>query len=444
MDISKDYSYYFLGIGGIGMSALAHILLDKNQKVGGIDSHETPLIQDLRKKGALITIGKKGILHPNSFVIYSSAIKEDHPDFVEAKKKQLPLLHRSVFLNELMKDSKTLLVTGTHGKTSTSGLLTYVCQCGNLTPTFAVGGILLNLNTNGGYGEGKYFVAEADESDGSFLNYPGHGAIVTNVESDHLDYWKTEQSMKKGFLQFIEGIKDHSLFFWGTDDPYLSSLKLPGVGYGFSDRAPLSIYNFRQAESGLFFSIRFEGKIYEEIFLPSTGRHQALNALAVFGMALRLGIDPHTIREAFATFKGMKRRLELKKEGGGITIYDDYGHHPTEIGVTLSSLKEKIGGKRLVAIFQPHRYTRTRDLLEDFASCFDAADVLVLTDIYSAGEAPIAGIDSQMLFEKIQMKQGYYVKKDELIDRVRTLLKPHDVVITIGAGDITKVGEVLF
>ena len=434
-------SYYFLGIGGIGMSALAHILLEKNQKVSGTDSYETPLTQELRNKGALITIGKKGVLAPNSFVIYSSAIKEDHPDFIEAKKKQLPLLHRSVFLHKLMQEKTTLLVTGTHGKTSTSGLLTYVCHRGGLSPTFAVGGIILNFNKNGGNGEGKYFVAEADESDGSFLNYPGDGAIITNIEADHLDYWKTEQSMKRGFLQFIEGIKDHSLFFWGADDPYLSSLEIPGVSYGFSDRAILSIYNFRQEESGLFFSARFEGKTYEEIFLPLTGRHQALNALAVFGMALRLGINEHTIREAFATFKGMKRRLEVKKEGNGIIIYDDYGHHPTEIRVTLSSLKEKIGGKRLVVIFQPHRYTRTRDLLDDFASCFDAADLLVVTDIYSAGEAPIAGIHSQMLFEKIQAKEGYYFNKEELIDRVKTLLKPSDVVITMGAGDITNIGE---
>lgn len=421
-------SYHFLGIGGIGMSALAQILIEKGEQVSGMDLRPFPLLQKqgVVSKKTLPKIGK---------VIYSTAIKNDHPDLIAARKHHLTLLHRSDLLQELIQEKKALLVTGTHGKTSTSALLTWILQSAGLNPTFAVGGILQNLKKNGGFGEGDYFVAEADESDGSFLNYQGEGAIITNIEKEHLDYWGTEANIVTGFVKFIAQIQDHNLLFWCADDPLLKKIHPPGISYG--RQGTLCLKESKQVGMNGIFTATFKGKTYRDIQLPLMGEENTLNALAVLGMALQLGIPEKEIREAFLTYKGVKRRLEKIGEVKRISLYDDYAHHPTEIYSMLKALKKGVGDRRLIALFQPHRYTRTQ--VTDFSKAFIPADLIIITDIYSAGENPIQGVNGENLCKSFNTKNVLFLAKKKLLSCLPKMLVSGDVLVTIGAGDITEI-----
>ena len=418
-------SFHFLGVGGIGMSALAHILVEKGVEVTGSDlnppSHlKVPLLSTLPKEGT---------------VVYSSAIPDSHPDFVQAKQENR-LLHRSELLRDLLTKKKGLLVAGTHGKTSTSALLAWTLISAKIKPSYAIGGILQNLQKNGGYGTGEYFVVEADESDGSFLNYSGEGAIITNIEKEHLEHWKTEDKLIAGFQTFISKIKHPNLLFWCHEDPLLNRLQPPGISYGKG--GALKLLSCEQRGKLLAFTAQFEGKVYSDIEIPLMGEKLALNALAVFGMALKLGLSEKGIRQAFKTFKGVKRRQEVIGEAQRVMIYDDYAHHPTEIQVLLESFKKAIGAKRLIALFQPHRYTRTRALFSEFTKVFGEADLTIITEIYPAGEAPIPGITSQKLAQAVE--HAVFIEKEKIVSFVPKLLMPGDVLVTIGAGDITALG----
>ncbi|MCB1073978.1 MAG: UDP-N-acetylmuramate--L-alanine ligase [Simkania sp.] len=415
---------HFLGIGGIGMSALAHILLEKGEKVSGSDQSQTAVLRALEHKGAVIS----DEIDPQSQVVFSSAIKKRHPLLEQAKKLGCPLYHRSQFLEKLMAEQTPLLISGTHGKTSTSGLLTWVFLTAGLSPSYAVGGILKNTEQNGGYGKSKWFIAEADESDGSFLNYRGEAAILTNLEVEHLDFWENEEKLIKGFRQFATQVKT---VIWCRDDPHLASLDLGGISYGLSNKAAWQLQSVRQEGMQLCFAIAHEEKRYENIVLPQVGRHQALNACAVWALAMTYGVSEDVLRKAFQTFKGVKRRLEKKGESKGIVVYDDYAHHPTEVKALLTSLKQAIGMRRLVAIFQPHRYTRTRDCMQEFTTAFEAADEVHITDIYSAGETPIEGITGEKLSQQIS---------GSIYWKTFPTFQEGDVVVTIGAGDITYLG----
>lgn len=431
-------TYHFIGLGGIGMSALARILLQKGHKVQGSDVKTSTLLDELKKEGAEVQVGHSADqLQAATTVIYSSDIKEDNVEFVRAKEKRLPILHRSELLNELMKGKKNLLVTGTHGKTTTTALLSIVLMEAALDPSFVIGGLLHSLKTNGRAGRGDFFVAEADESDGSFLKTPGFRAIVTNLEDDHLDYWGSSRMLDLAFKQFMAQ-SEH--FFWCCDDLRLAALKPRGTSYGFSEQADLAISHFRQTEEGIVFDVNEHSDIELSLF----GRHNALNGAAVFGLALNLGISEDVIRRAFKKFSGTVRRLELKGEKHKVAIYDDYGHHPREIAVTLKALRDRIKERRLIAVFQPHRYTRVRDLFDLFTGCFDDADEVFMTDIYAAGEAPIEGITSAALYTRMREKLGakvHFLPRTHLEAGVAAALKPLDVVLTIGAGDVTKAGE---
>jgi UDP-N-acetylmuramate--alanine ligase len=415
---------HFLGIGGIGMSALAQILLEKGEKVSGSDQSQSALLCALEEKGAVIS----DEIDPQSSVVFSSAIKKGHPLLEQAKKLGCPLYHRSQFLGKLMREHVPLLISGTHGKTSTSGLLTWVFLTAGLSPSYAVGGILKNTEQNGGYGKSKWFIAEADESDGSFLNYGGEAAILTNLEVEHLDFWENEEKLIEGFRQFATQVKT---VVWCRDDPLLALLNLEGISYGTSNQATWQLQSVRQEGMQLCFAIIHEENHYEDIVLPMVGRHQALNACAVWALAMTYGVAEDVLRNAFRTFKGVKRRLEKKGEAKGIVVYDDYAHHPTEVKALLTSLKQAIGKRRLVAIFQPHRYTRTRDCMQEFATAFAAADEVHITDIYSAGETPIEGITGEKLSKQIS---------GSIYWKTFPSLQEGDVVVTIGAGDITYLG----
>ena len=437
--------YHFIGLGGIGMSALARILLQQGHKVQGSDSSDSGLLSALEREGASIQIGHSAKELGEDFtVIYSSAVKESNVEWLKAKELHLPMLHRSDLLDLLMKDKNPLLVTGTHGKTTTTALLSTVLIEAKADPSFVIGGILQSTQTNGRAGQGSYFVAEADESDGSFLKTAPFGAIVTNLENDHLDYWLTEDRLTEGFKAFFGLIQHPNHLFWCADDIRLSTLQPPGFSYGFSSQSALQITSFRQQGKGTSFDLTFQGKKYPHIELNLLGRHNALNAAAVFGLSLTLKIPEPAIRAAFSAFQGTMRRLELKGEAHRVQIYDDYGHHPTEIAVTLRALRDQIKEKRLIAVFQPHRFTRVRDHFDAFAHSFADADDVILTDIYGAGEAPIEGISSAFLYTHMRKKLGaklHFLPRQHLERGVAEFLKPFDIVLTLGAGDVTQTAE---
>ena len=435
-------TYHFIGLGGIGMSALARILMQRGTLVQGTDCSSSLLLEQLGREGAQVQVGHDASwIQKATTVIFSTDIKEKNEELQRAKQLSIPLLHRSELLDRLMKGKQPLLVTGTHGKTTTSSLLAWVLHDAGKDPTFALGGILASLDTNGKAGKGPLFVAESDESDGSFLKTPAFGAIVTNLDNDHMNYWKTDENLEDAFRQFFTAVKSPSHLFWCKDDVRLESLKPPGFSYGFSDCADLIIRSFEPSEKGIRFDITFQGKTYREIDLSLFGRHNALNGAAVFGLALQLQVDEEAIRKALLRFSGARRRLEFKGEAHKVKVFDDYGHHPVEIAATLKAIRGSIRERRLVAVFQPHRYTRVQDLFDDFLTCFGEADSVVLTDIYSAGEDPIVGVTTAALYTRMKEVLGtklHFFPRQHLEAGVVEILKPLDVVLTIGAGDVTR------
>jgi len=442
-----DQSYHFIGIGGIGMSALAKILLQKGSLVSGSDNSQSVITEGLNQLGALIQHGHNSSnIKSSAVVVYSTDIKEDNPEIIRAKELGLKIIHRSELMRLLMQDKKSLLVTGTHGKTTTSSLLSYTLAALDHQPTFAVGGLIKNFGSNSNFGKGDYFIAEADESDGSFLAYPAYGAIITNIDLDHLNFWKTEQALIDGFKLFAENVENKNLLFWCKDDQRMNSLDLKGLSYGFDESADFRIYDFFQKGLLSEFSIEWNNKRYEKIIVPLIGKHNALNAAAVFALCLQLGANEEELKSVFTTFKGISRRADYLGSLLNIHVYDDYGHHPTEIQATLAAFKEAFPANRLVCLFQPHRFSRTKDCFEQFVSAFDIADVLILTDIYSAGESPIEGVDSFNIYERIcqrNLNHVYYIRKNSLIEFLKGFVRENDVVLTMGAGDITKSGSEL-
>ena len=434
---------HFIGIGGIGMSGLARILLRKGEKVSGSDLHETPLVAALRREGAKVFIGheQKNIQNPHA-VIFSTDIPKSNIEYLFTQEKKIPLLHRSQLLALLMGDHAPLLVAGSHGKTTTSSLLSHVLVEAGQDPSFSIGGNMVG-HQNSRYGEGLYFVAEADESDGSFLHYPSFGGIITNLEPDHMEFWKNEPALLKAFDQFASQIGSKKHLFWCYDDHRLRSLKIKGYSFGFDGKADLVIDNFQQFQDYVAFDVTFEGKHFRSVEVPLIGAHNVLNAASVFGLAYKLDIDEDTIRKGLKSFQGVGRRVEKKGEHNGIEIYDDYAHHPTEIFATLRAMKSVARGRRIVVVYQPHRYSRTKHCMNDFADAFEFADDVILTDIYSVREKPLAGVTAEKLLETIK-QSGFtaitFVKKERLSDYLYKTLKKGDTLITMGAGDITTLG----
>ncbi len=440
-----QYTYHFIGIGGIGMSALATILAQRGAQVTGSDLKDSSTVRALQNEGAQVMLGhSENNLPPlPARVTYSTAVSKDNPEYRRALKQNYPLFHRSELLAHLMLASRPLLVTGTHGKTTTSSLLAHLLVYAGLDPSYAVGGVVSSLKSNGKHGGGEYFVAEADESDGSFLNLTPFGAIVTNVGQDHMEYWKSEENIVKGFREFIEKVESKDHLFWCAEDENLVGINPKGSSYGFTSKADLHIKNYSQLGWNLSFDVTFEGKKYEEIKIPLIGDHNVLNAAAVFGLGLRLKISEEVIREAFLSFKGIGRRVERKGGYQGAFIFDDYAHHPTEIFVTLKAIKTALTRGRLIVAFQPHRYTRTKECLDQFSAAFQHADRVVLTEIYSAGEEPHEGVSNEKLFQTMRENCSVpvdFVTRNKLPSFFADFLIQEDVLITMGAGDITHVG----
>lgn len=440
--MTKTEKFHFIGIGGIGMSGLANILLKKNVIVSGSDIASSYVTEGLEKSGAIVTFGHSAHNVPeNATVVYSSDIKKDNPEYQAALDKKITLMHRSDLLLHLMHDYRTLSIAGTHGKTTTSALLAWVMKQSGKDPSYAVGGMIPQFQTNAGHGKGEYFVAEADESDGTFLKYSTYGGIVTNIDTDHINHYGSMVALVDAFKHFLENVKAPGHLFWCGDDHYLSQINAEGVSYGFGSHCKLRISNLRQTGWKIIFNIGFAGHYYDNIELSLIGHHNALNGAAVFGLALSLGISESDIRKAFGSFGGVMRRCEKKGEVQNILLLDDYAHHPTEIKTTLHGIRQALKGRRLIAVFQPHRYTRTKDCLGSYAGIFTDADAIFVTEIFSAGETPIANVTSEQVVKEIEsdgLTKCHIVPRKEMASALAEFSQIHDVIVTLGAGDITK------
>ena len=432
------------------MSAVAQLLLRKGWRISGCDLKENELIKNLRKAGISVWIGHEcRHLETVDIVAYSSAITQDNPEIQEAKRRRIQLMKRAEILSLLMEDKSVITVTGMHGKTTVASLASHVLSESGLFPTVAVGGILQNLGGNALIGEGRYFVAEADESDGSFLYYHPDYSIITNIDYEHLDYYQDFNLLREAFSRFINQTRDNGCLFCWRDDPYLNNLlrdyKNRVVFFGLKEDA--GFYALNIAFSGLNSEFDcFCGKEFIGHFkIGLGGKHNILNVLAVIALGLELGIDKQLIRAALISYRGTRRRLEIKFQSKEVLVLDDYGHHPTEIKATLEAVR-LLNPRRLLVIFQPHRYSRTKLLLDSFANCFDLADYVVLTDIYPAGEPPIEGVSGYSIYEKLKPKKQLTVQflpQKNIVGHVFDILNPQDVILVLGAGDITKVSDEL-
>ncbi|MCM8796961.1 MAG: UDP-N-acetylmuramate--L-alanine ligase [Candidatus Omnitrophica bacterium] len=443
--------YHFIGIGGIGMSGIASLLLCSKEKVSGSDLRETAITRSLTSAGATIYLGHRPEnINGADTVIYSSAIKEDNPELKEARRRGIPLLRRAEALAILMREKKVITVTGSHGKTTTTSLVSYLLMKAGLSPTVAIGGILRNIDTNACLGNGEFFVAEADESDGSFLFYHPVYSIVTNIDREHLDYYRNFNREVAAFREFIEKTDKGGCVFCCADDENIKKIVFGYAGKCilFGLNPPADIYPQKIKLSGLTseFDCLYRDKFVDRFHLSLGGLHNISNALAVIALGLELGIDIMTIKEALSEYKGARRRLEIKFEDQRYLVIDDYAHHPTEIRATLLAVRQ-LNRKRLIAIFQPHRYSRTRILLEEFAISFESADCVIITDIYPASEPPIEGINGRRVCEQIKQnnpeKEVLYMPKEEIVGFILKIIKPHDLVLTLGAGDIVKICDEL-
>lgn len=450
---------HFVGIGGIGMSGIAELLHNLGYEVTGSDLKDSETTRRLRELGIKVSTGHGAENIGNAHVVViSSAVSDDNPEVIEAKRKSLPVIPRAEMLAELARLKYGILVAGTHGKTTTTSLIsTILAHCG-FDPTVVIGGRLKATGSNARLGQGEFLVAEADESDGSFLKLSPTVAVVTNIDREHMDFFKTIDSLKEAFLSFMNKIPFYGVSIVCIENEHLREL-LPSihrryVTYGFTHDAELRAVNVRKGFMSMSFETIYRGKNIGEFDLPLAGTHNILNSLAAIGAALELQIDISKIREGLKSFGGIQRRFEFKGEVNGIKIFDDYGHHPTEIkailkaareGLFISSQQSDTETGRLFVVFQPHRYTRTKDLMDEFAPSFNDADSLILLAVYSAGEKPIKGANSETLLKRIKKaghKSAVYIKdKEKAIEYIITALQRGDMLLTLGAGDVWKIGD---
>lgn len=448
---------HFVGIGGAGMCGIAEVLINEGYEISGSDLSENPVTERLESKGAKVFFGHaESNVEGASVVVVSTAIKQDNPELVAAKKARIPVVRRAEMLAELMRYRHGIAVAGTHGKTTTTALTTLIYQEAGLDPTFVNGGLVKSAGTNARLGCSRYLIAEADESDASFLHLQPMVAIVTNIEADHMDtYGGNFDNLKQTFVDFL-----HQLPFYGQavmciDDPVVREL-IPRIGrqvitYGFSEDADVRLQDYRQEGQKGIFTILRNGMPALNIELNIPGRHNALNAAAAVAAATEDGVEDDAILRALASFEGTGRRFDqlglFPVEEGHALLVDDYGHHPSEVDVTIQAARAGWPDNRLVMIFQPHRYSRTRDLYDDFANVLEQVDVLLMLDVYSAGEAPIAGADGRSLCRTIRGRgkiDPIFVPDIKALPAaLAAVIQPGDLVLTQGAGDIGKVARKL-
>lgn len=431
------------------MSGLAQILLEKDFYVSGSDVKETIVIDRIRNKGANVFIGhRKENLGQAEMIIFSSSISSDNPELVSAKRKNIPIWHRSQLLNEIIKNEESIIVCGAHGKTTTSSMIFSVLRKAGLEPSCIIGGELMCLSANAYLGKGRYYVVEGDESDGSFLNLEPKYSVITNIDREHLDFYRNFNSVVRAFGEFIKKTKNDGLVVCFGEDPNLRKILLKQknyMTYGFGKGCDIIAKKIELKNNSSKFLCEFNNKMLGEVIIPMPGMHNILNALAAIGVAIRQNLDFEIISKALSEYAGVKRRFEIKASCGGVMLIDDYGHHPSEIKATIAAAREK-RPKRLICIFQPHRFTRTKFLADEFADALNLADYLILTDIYSASEKPIKGVSADLIYQKVLglgHKNARLLKKEKIAGYVLDILKKGDLILNMGAGDIEYVGEEL-
>ncbi|MFH1367525.1 MAG: UDP-N-acetylmuramate--L-alanine ligase [Elusimicrobiota bacterium] len=441
----KIQHIHFVGIGGSGMSGIAEVLLNLGYNVSGSDLKKTDVTEHLRKRGARIFIGHKSAnINGADVVVTSTAVSADNPEVIAAVQKKIPVIPRIEMLAEIARLKYAVTIAGTHGKTTTTSLAALVLEKGGLDPTVVIGGRLKNLKSGAKLGKGEYLVAEADESDGSFLKLSPTLTIVTNIDNDHLDYYRTFDNIKKAFVQHINSVPFYGCAILCTDDSHVREI-LPQVRrryltYGFNDGADFTAADISHAGAGYRFNVFLRGKKLGAVKIQSPGRHNILNSLAAIAAGVELGIPFAKIAAALNQFAGVGRRMEFKGERNGITVIDDYGHHPTEVKATIDAIKDCWPRRRLVVLFQPHRYSRTAHLHREFGAAFEKADVISILEIYSAGEKPVPGVTSALIINSA-MRHGKSAELFKGAAETAARLKPGDILLTLGAGDVWKTGE---
>ncbi|MFB9885716.1 UDP-N-acetylmuramate--L-alanine ligase [Balneatrix alpica] len=449
---------HFLGIGGVGMCGIAEVLLNQGYQISGTDLKASATTQRLQEKGAMIFIGHAAEqVEGADVVVISSAVHEDNPELVAARALRIPVVRRAEMLAELMRYRHGIAIAGTHGKTTTTSLVASVLIQGGLDPTYVIGGRLTSAGTNAKLGASRYLVAEADESDASFLHLQPMTAVVTNIDADHMEtYGGDFNRLKQTFIDFLHNLPFYGLAVVCIDDPVVAELlpriSRPVLTYGFSEEADMRAVEVHQQGLQTCFTVVSKQYPPLQISLNLPGRHNVLNALATIAIARDEGVADAVIAEALQRFEGVGRRFQILAElpvqgGGKATVVDDYGHHPREVAATIKAFRDGWPDRRLVMVYQPHRYTRTRDLYEDFVQVLSEVDVLLLMEVYAAGEEPIAGADSRSLCRSIrqrgQVEPIYVENAQEVLAVLPNLLKDGDLVMTQGAGDISALAQQL-
>ena len=444
---------HFIGIGGIGMSGIAEVLKNLGYTVQGSDAAEGGNVVRLREKGVTVFVGHKAEnIEGAEVVVVSTAIKPDNPELVAARALRIPVVRRAEMLAELMRLKSCVAIAGTHGKTTTTTMVATLLDAGGLDPTVINGGIINAYGSKARLGAGDWMVVEADESDGTFLKLPADVVIVTNIDPEHLDHFKTFEAIQQAFRNFVENVPFYGFAVMCTDHPVVQTLvgKIEDrrvITYGENLEADARLIGLTPMGGGSKFSVlmrdRKTGATHEiaDITLPMPGQHNALNATAAIAVAHALGASDDAIRQAMATFGGVKRRFTRTGEAGGVTVIDDYGHHPVEIAAVLKAARGSANGK-VIAVVQPHRYTRLQSLFAEFCACFDDADAVVVAEVYAAGEAPIDGIDRDHFVQGLRAHGHREVvplqKPAELAGIVKKLAHSGDLVVCLGAGNITQ------
>jgi UDP-N-acetylmuramate--alanine ligase len=444
---------HFVGIGGIGMSGIAEVLINLGYTVQGSDASDSANVKRLRDKGAKVSIGHAAQnLGDAAVIVVSTAIRRDNPELVAARAKRLPVVRRAEMLAELMRLKQCVAIGGTHGKTTTTSLVAALVDAGGFDPTVINGGIIEAYGTNARLGAGDWMVVEADESDGTFLKLPADVAIVTNVDPEHLDHFKTFDAVQEAFRAFVENVPFYGFAVMCTDHPVVQQLvgaitDRRVITYGENPQADVRLIDLDHAGGQSRFSVIFRDRAGETrheinaLTLPMPGRHNALNATAAIAVAHELGITDEAIRKALGNFGGVRRRFTRTGEWNGVPVIDDYGHHPVEIAAVLRAARESNKGQ-VIAVVQPHRYTRLASLFEQFSTCFNDADTVIVAHVYPAGEAPIPGADRDSLVAGLRAHGHRQVialdGAHDLAGIVKRIAQPGDIVVCLGAGNITQ------
>jgi UDP-N-acetylmuramate--alanine ligase len=443
---------HFVGIGGVGMSGIAEVLLTLGHQVSGSDITATATTRRLADLGAHITLGHSAdaVSPAVDVVVISSAVRYANPEVMRARELKIPVIPRAEMLAELMRLKWGIAVAGTHGKTTTTSLIAAILRRAGLDPTVVIGGRVHSMGTNAQAGQGELMVTEADESDGTFLLLSPAIAVITNIDPEHLDFYGDMDRVKSAYLEFANRVPFYGAAVVCLDHVTVRALvpqmRKRVITYGTSPEADFVACNVSVIGMSTRFDVVARGEDLGELTVRMPGRHHALNALAATAVAMQLDVSLSAIRDALAEFGGIHRRFEVCGEAGGVLVVSDYGHHPEEIRATIAAAREGFG-RRLIVVFQPHRYTRTRDLFGDFLEAFDAADELVLTEVYAAGESSIEGVTSEVLYWALRrrghLEATYVPEREQVVAEVQTRVRAGDLVLVLGAGDIHEIGEQL-